>query len=108
MGRSGEPMHPFDGTGGEFEGHRAFPPGVAEAIHRAVWSAVNHLHPVRILDLGAGTGRIGKAFVAAGDPYIGVDLSLGMLQEFKANMANAILLQADPHPMPLPDPPFNS
>ncbi len=100
-------MHRFDATAAQFDRHRAFPPGVAEAIHRAVWSAVNHLHPVRILDLGAGTGRIGKAFVAAGDPYIGVDLSLGMLQEFKANMANAVLVQADGHHMPFPDRAFN-
>ena len=36
----------------------------------------------RLLDLGAGTGRIGRPFVAAGDDYVGVDLSLGMLREF--------------------------
>lgn len=100
-------MHPFDATAAQFDRYRAFPPGIAEAIHRAVWSVVNNLHPVRILDLGAGTGRIGKAFVAAGDPYIGVDLSLGMLQEFRANAANAVLVQADGHQLPFPGRSFN-
>ena len=40
----------------------------------------------RVLDLGAGTGRIGWPFVAAGDDYVGVDLSLGMLRAFVARV----------------------
>jgi ubiquinone/menaquinone biosynthesis C-methylase UbiE len=35
-----------------------------------------------VLDLGAGTGRFGRAFVEAGDLYTGVDLSFEMLRKF--------------------------
>lgn len=100
-------MHPFDAAASEFDRYRAFPEGVPQAIHRAVWSAASHLHAVRTLDLGAGTGRIGKVFVAAGDDYIGVDLSAAMLQEFRAHMPNAILVQADGHRLPFRSHTFN-
>jgi SAM-dependent methyltransferase len=69
-----------------------------------VWSATKLPHPARVLDLGAGTGRIGRAFVTANDAYIGVDVSLGMLQEFRASMASAapVLVQADGDRLPFP------
>ncbi|HWZ45114.1 MAG TPA: class I SAM-dependent methyltransferase [Candidatus Saccharimonadales bacterium] len=94
----------FDATAAQFDLHRAFPEGIAEAIRRAVWSSVKVDHPARVLDLGAGTGRIGRAFVAAHDAYFGADLSLGMLQEFKASMVEAtpVLVQADGDRLPFP------
>jgi ubiquinone/menaquinone biosynthesis C-methylase UbiE len=57
---------------------------VVEAIRSATWSAACLPERARVLDLGAGTGRIAKAFLAAGDFYVGVDSSLAMLQEFSA------------------------
>jgi SAM-dependent methyltransferase len=55
----------------------------------------------RLLDLGAGTGRIGWPFVAAGDDYVGVDLSFGMLRAFVARCERAPrLVQADGHDLP--------
>jgi ubiquinone/menaquinone biosynthesis C-methylase UbiE len=39
-----------------------------------------------VLEIGAGTGRIGGAFQAAGDAYVGVDLSRGMLDQFVARV----------------------
>ena len=48
----------------------------------------------RLLDLGAGTGRIGWPFVAAGDDYVGVDLSLGMLREFVRRMPRSAIAHA--------------
>lgn len=56
--------------------------------------------PERILDLGAGTGRIGHAFVVASDFYVGVDLSWAMLREFAAHSPNALLLQVDGRNLP--------
>lgn len=72
----------FDAVAPTFERYRALPRGVPEAIRSALLQATRGQAPARVLDLGAGTGRIGKAFVAANDFYVGVDASLGMLQEF--------------------------
>ena len=75
---------PYDTAAPAFEDHRGMPPGVPEAIRSAIWAAVGAPDGRRVLDLGAGTGRIGRAFVAAGDAYVGVDASLGMLAAFAA------------------------
>jgi ubiquinone/menaquinone biosynthesis C-methylase UbiE len=94
---------PFDSTASTFERHRSFPKGVPEAIRSAIWSAAGLSAPARVLDVGAGTGRIGRAFVAAGDNYVGVDTSLSMLQEFSTNCSNCNLTQADGSHLPFSD-----
>lgn len=81
---------PFDATARSFERDRALPNGVAETLRTAILGALAsggnaaaaRSKKPRLLDLGAGTGRIGWPFVAAGDDYIGVDLSYGMLRAF--------------------------
>src|SRR4051812_25298880 len=75
------PMSVYDGVAPSFERHRALPEGVPEKIRAAILVAVSSPRP-RLLDLGAGTGRIGWCFAEAGDDYVAVDLSLGMLREF--------------------------
>jgi ubiquinone/menaquinone biosynthesis C-methylase UbiE len=97
----------FDSTASTFERHRSFPKGVPEAIRSAIWSAVGLSAPARVLDIGAGTGRIGRAFVVAGDTYVGVDTSLAMLQEFSANSSNCTLTQADGSHLPFSDGSFD-
>src|SRR5208282_2773192 len=71
-----------------------------------------HMTRPRLLDIGAGAGRIGWPLVAAGDDYIGVDLSLGMLREFTGraewNGAPARLVQADGERLPLADASFDA
>jgi len=62
---------------------------------------------MRVLDLGAGTGRIGKAFVEANDSYIGLDSSLAMLREFQAHSHSACLLQSDGRLLPFADGSFD-
>src|ERR1700710_78103 len=79
-------MSVYDVAAPTFERHRALPDGVPEAIRAAVLGAVDASSP-RLLDLGAGTGRIGIPFVTARDDYVGVDLSFGMLSEFKRRAA---------------------
>ena len=71
----------YDPVAHSFDRHRALPDDIPGAIRKAVLGALSSPRP-RVLDLGAGTGRIGRAFVAAGDDYVGADLSLGMLREF--------------------------
>lgn len=90
----------FDAAASTFESYRSLPPGVPEAIRATIWSAVRLSAPARVLEIGAGTGRIGKAFAAAGDFYVGVDTSLAMLQEFPANSGNCVLVQADGRQLP--------
>jgi SAM-dependent methyltransferase len=80
---------------------------VAQAIRLAVLAAASVARPL-ILDLGAGTGRIGWPFVAAGDDYVGADLSFGMLREFAARGAGAArLVQADATRLPFRDVAFD-
>jgi ubiquinone/menaquinone biosynthesis C-methylase UbiE len=74
----------YDTTASTFERYRSLPSSVVESIRSAIWTEARLPDQARVLDLGAGTGRIGKAFLAAGDFYVGVDSSLGMLQEFSA------------------------
>jgi len=89
-----------DATAASFERHRALPNHVPQAIRSAILSATDLPAPVRVLDIGAGTGRIGRAFMDAGDFYAGVDTSLAMLREFPANRGSSLLAQADGRQLP--------
>ena len=96
----------YDAIAPRFDRDRALPDGVAQAIRAAVLAAAA-VRP-RVLDLGAGTGRIGRPFVAAGDDYVGVDLSLGMLRAFMAHCERAPrLVQADGLRLPFADATFD-
>lgn len=93
----------FDINAAEFDQHRVLPEGVPEAIRREVWAALKTQAGARVLDLGAGTGRIGRAFVAARDPYFAVDFSLEMLQQFHSVTTEGpapVLVQADGSQLP--------
>jgi SAM-dependent methyltransferase len=76
----------------------------------AILDALGATSRPQLLDLGAGTGRIGSRFVAAGDDYIGVDFSLGMLREFarRAGKHAPWLVQADGQQLPFPDAAFDA
>lgn len=93
----------FDLHAARFERYRALPSGVAQAIRRAVWESTEAASSARVLDLGAGSGRIGRAFIEAGDAYVGADFSLPMLREFRAASSAACLLQADGGRLPFQD-----
>ena len=108
--RSEAPARPraFDAIAACFDRHRALPEGVPQAIRAAVLGAAGVAAP-RLLDLGAGTGRVGWPFVAAGDAYVGIDLSLGMLREFAKRGARPIALaQADGERLPFADATFDA
>lgn len=76
-------MTEFDVVASAFDAHRAQPEGLAVSIRDAVWRVAG-VGSGRVLDVGAGTGRVGGAFHAAGDGYVGVDPSRGMLDRFVA------------------------
>ena len=96
----------FDVTAPGFDRHRSLPHGVPEAIRSAILSIVDTPRP-RLLDLGAGSGRIGWSFVAAGDDYVGLDLSLAMLHGFSQRCA-ARLVQANGTQLPFRDGSFDA
>ena len=85
----------FDTTAAKFEQYRALPAGVPQAIRKAIWKVTGARRSALVLDLGAGSGRIGRAFVEAGDSYVGVDYSLPMLHEFHTKDSAACLMQVD-------------
>src|SRR5205823_8435235 len=90
----------FDSSAATFDRYRALPTGVPEAIRTAIWKSTRNQRLERVLDLGAGTGRIGRAFVKANDFYVGVDASWAMLQEFRKHSPAASLAQADGEQLP--------
>jgi ubiquinone/menaquinone biosynthesis C-methylase UbiE len=100
-------MNVYDTMARDFERHRTLPDGVPAAIREAILSATQSLRP-RILDLGAGSGRIGRAFVQAGDDYTGADLSFGMLRSFAGYTPSPRLTQADGARLPFPDATFDA
>ncbi len=83
------------------------PSSVLEAIRKAVWECTGLGPSARVLDLGAGSGRIGRVFVDANDNYVGVDVSSEMLREFRARSPGARLIQADGGRLPFPDASFD-
>ena len=97
----------FDATAATFDRYRSLPAGVPEAIRAAIWDTLRPFNLSRVLEIGAGTGRIGKAFVTAGDHYVGIDISLAMLQQFACNCAGCFLAQADGRQLPFRDGAFD-
>jgi SAM-dependent methyltransferase len=105
-------MSAFDATAPTFDRHRALPDGAVQAIRDAVLAAVDSPRPARprLLDLGAGTGRIGWPFVVAGDDYVGVDVSFGMLRAFRERIGRhdgLALVQSDGQLLPFTDAAFD-
>jgi ubiquinone/menaquinone biosynthesis C-methylase UbiE len=106
----------YDAAAPSFDHHRALPDTVAAAIRSAVLAAAGGVPSPRLLDIGAGPGRIGHKFVIAGDDYVGVDLSFGMLRAFVDRVtrggaspgpAPPRLAQADGRCLPFPDATFD-
>jgi SAM-dependent methyltransferase len=98
-------MSTFDAIASDFERFRALPLGVPAAVREALWGLPGLGKEARLLDLGAGTGRVGFAFVERQDRYVGVDSSRGMLDQFAAKARDAgvpapWLVQADGRKLP--------
>jgi len=65
-------MSAYDAAAPSFDRHRALPYGVPDTIRDTILRAGLPPRP-RLLDLGAGSGRIGRPFVQTGDDYTAVD-----------------------------------
>ena len=79
-------MVDFDVVAPQFDAHRALPSVVAPLVRDALWQAMGIAPGGLILEIGAGTGRVGRAIHSAGDVYVGVDRSWGMLDQFVARV----------------------
>jgi len=105
-------MSDFDLVAAEFERHRALPHLVTEQIRDAVLSILNPA-TANVLDLGAGTGRLGRTFCNAQVRYLGVDVSYAMLERFRqsarsTNSLLPLLVQADGSSLPFSDDTFTA
>jgi ubiquinone/menaquinone biosynthesis C-methylase UbiE len=98
-------MADFDATAARYDQPRALPAGVPEAIRQTLWAMIDPSARSRLLEIGAGTGRVGAAFSSAGDAYVGVDPSRPMLERFSARAGDRggsrpSLAQADGQSLP--------
>jgi ubiquinone/menaquinone biosynthesis C-methylase UbiE len=96
----------------DFERRRALPTDAAAAIRAVVLAGLDAIRRPRVLDLGAGTGRIGWQFVAADDNYVGVDLSAAMLRAFAERRELAarvpLLIRTDGENLPFAEASFDA
>jgi ubiquinone/menaquinone biosynthesis C-methylase UbiE len=100
-------MSVYDAMADDFDRRRTLPDGVPETIRHTVLRAGLPPRP-RLLDLGAGSGRIGWPFVAAGDDYTAADLSFAMLRAFANRCPGARLVQAEGARLPFADATFDA
>ncbi|HYP24710.1 MAG TPA: class I SAM-dependent methyltransferase, partial [Actinomycetota bacterium] len=77
----------FDRAVDYYDRTRALPPGVEAAMVEAVSAELAGRG--RVLEIGAGTGRIALPLRAAGVDVVGLDLSLPMLERFVAKAGGA-------------------
>jgi Methyltransferase domain len=103
--RIGSPT-PFDVQAPEFDRRVGLPESVCRAVAGAVVELAAARPGERVIEIGAGTGMIGRWFLEHPVRYAGLDLSRAMLEVFRRRpgAAGAGLVQADAaRPWPLPD-----
>jgi ubiquinone/menaquinone biosynthesis C-methylase UbiE len=96
---------PFDGQAPQFDRRVGLPEADCRAIAAAVLALSRAGSGDRVLEIGAGTGMIGRWLLEPAVRYVGLDLSRGMLEVFRRRpgTARAGLVQADgARPWPLP------
>src|SRR5579864_246744 len=96
---------PFDGQAAQFDRRVGLPESDCRAIAAAVIALAGAGEGDRVLEIGAGTGMIGRWFLDHPVRYVGLDRSRGMLEVFRRRpgAGRAGLVQADGAlPWPLP------
>jgi ubiquinone/menaquinone biosynthesis C-methylase UbiE len=74
----------FDRAADYYDETRGFPPGVEREIAALICRAGNLSRSSRVLEVGAGTGRIALPLAALARAVVGLDLSYPMLQRLRA------------------------
>lgn len=103
-----KPSVNFDPAAETYEATRGFPPGVGLEVASAAGKLIGPVsRGKRILEVGIGTGRIGRPMAAMGLPVIGVDLSAKMMAELKRLVGSdalaPTLVRGDGTRLPLAD-----
>jgi len=96
---------PFDGQAPQFDRRVGLPESDCRAIAAAVIALAGAGEGDRVLEIGAGTGMIGRWFLEHPVRYVGLDRSRGMLEVFRGRPGGGRggLVQADgARPWPLP------
>jgi ubiquinone/menaquinone biosynthesis C-methylase UbiE len=101
----------FDRAAGYYDQSRGFPPGVEELVADRIEEAVGPAR--RLLEVGAGTGRIALPLHRRGRRIVGADLSRPMLERYRAKAAAAGLappavVLADATRLPFADAAFDA
>jgi ubiquinone/menaquinone biosynthesis C-methylase UbiE len=101
----------FDRAAGYYDESRGLPPAVEERVADRIEGAVGPRG--RLLEVGVGTGRIALPLHRRGRAIVGVDLSLPMLERYRAKAAAAGLpppavLRADATRLPFGDASFDA
>jgi ubiquinone/menaquinone biosynthesis C-methylase UbiE len=96
----------FDRAAGYYDESRGLDPAVEELVANRVEEAAGRAG--RLLEVGVGTGRIALPLHRRGRRVVGVDLSLPMLERYRAKAAAAglpppPLLRADATRLPFRD-----
>jgi SAM-dependent methyltransferase len=88
---------PFDGQAQQFDRRVGLPESDCRAIAAAVIALAGAGEGDRVLEIGAGTGMIGRWFLDHDVRYVGLDRSRGMLEVFRRRpgAGRAWLVQAD-------------
>jgi SAM-dependent methyltransferase len=96
----------FDRAAGYYDQSRGLPAGVDELVADRIEAAVGR--EGRLLELGVGTGRIALPLHRRGHRVVGVDLSVPMLDRYRAKAAALglpppVVLRADATRLPFRD-----
>lgn len=95
---------PFDGQAAQFDRRVGLPEERCREIAAAVLSLAGAEAGDLVVEIGAGTGMMGRWFLNHPVRYVGLDLSRGMLDVFRRRAPGAPLVQADgARPWPFPD-----
>jgi ubiquinone/menaquinone biosynthesis C-methylase UbiE len=95
----------FDRAAGFYDQTRLLPEPVAREGIQSILDIVGD--GTRLLEAGAGTGRISIPLLERGVDLIGCDLSLNMLRRLQEKYASARILQADALSLPFPTAAFD-
>ena len=90
----------FDRAVDYYDQTRALPEAIAQDGIQAILDIIGP--SARVLEVGAGTGRISVPLLERGVNLIGCDLSLKMLRRLKEKLASARLTEADGSQLPFP------
>jgi ubiquinone/menaquinone biosynthesis C-methylase UbiE len=98
----------FDGAAEQFDETAGLEPDVGRRIAEAILERCGATPDEVILDLGAGTGAVGRHFTTLPNRYLGLDVSSFMLEVFRRKLGtrptHMLLMQADSdRPWPILD-----